>query len=185
MIAWCISILSNAHTVRGRPTLTNHIDSYISNNSSKKCQIRSSRTLEQHHTLLCFSYTHEFWRSKANWHFRFTLLPIILADLLGNTRFLRWVEKVMTCDFRSVLWGSVFQGSSLVIVMTINGSEKRNCEGGFWASQFSLFTNFQMYLFSFFLNFILLGCMSQNFCATFPYAQNKIAPSLIVTKTRR
>ena len=100
-------ILSNAHTVRGRPTLTNHIDSYISNNLSKKCQIRSSRTLEQHHTLLYFSYTHEFWRSKANWRFRFTLLPIILADLLGNTRFLRRVEKVMTCDFRSALWGSV------------------------------------------------------------------------------
>ena len=37
--------------------------------------------------------------------------------------------------FRSVSWVSVFQGSLLVIVMTINGSEKRNCEGGFWASE--------------------------------------------------
>ena len=41
--------------------------------------------------------------------------------------------------FRSVLWVSVFQGSLLVIVMTINGNEKRNCEGGFWASEFACF----------------------------------------------
>ena len=48
----------------------------------------------------------------------------------------------MVCDliggFRSVLWVSVSQGSLLVIVM-INGSEKRNCEGGFWASEFACF----------------------------------------------
>ena len=33
--------------------------------------------------------------------------------------------------FRSVLCGSVFQGSLPVIVIVIDGSEKRNCEGGF------------------------------------------------------
>ena len=33
--------------------------------------------------------------------------------------------------FRSVLCVSVFQGSLLVIVNMIDGSEKRNCEGGF------------------------------------------------------
>ena len=32
--------------------------------------------------------------------------------------------------FRSVLCVSVFQGSLLVIVITIYGSEKRNCESG-------------------------------------------------------
>ena len=36
------------------------------------------------------------------------------------------------CEFLS-------QGLLLVIVMMINGSEKRNCEGGFWASQFACF----------------------------------------------
>ena len=33
--------------------------------------------------------------------------------------------------FRTVLYVSVFQGSLLVIVIMIDGSEKRNCEGGF------------------------------------------------------
>ena len=33
--------------------------------------------------------------------------------------------------FRSVLCVSVFQGSLLVIVIMIDGSEKRNCEGAF------------------------------------------------------
>ena len=32
---------------------------------------------------------------------------------------------------RSVLCVSVFQGSLLVIVIMIDSSEKRNCEGGF------------------------------------------------------
>ena len=38
----------------------------------------------------------------------------------------------MIGGFRSVLWASVFQGSLLVIVIMIDGSEKRNSEGGFW-----------------------------------------------------
>ena len=33
--------------------------------------------------------------------------------------------------FRSVLCVSVFQGSLLVIIIMIDGSKKRNCEGGF------------------------------------------------------
>ena len=39
--------------------------------------------------------------------------------------------------FRSVLGVSVFQGSLLVIVIMIDGSEKRNCEGGFWTLEFA------------------------------------------------
>ena len=37
----------------------------------------------------------------------------------------------MIGGFRSVLCVSVLQGSLLVIVIKIGGSEKRNCEGGF------------------------------------------------------
>ena len=37
----------------------------------------------------------------------------------------------MIDGFRSVLCVFVFQGSLLVILMMIDGSEKRNCEGGF------------------------------------------------------
>ena len=35
------------------------------------------------------------------------------------------------CGFRSVLFVSLFQGSLLVIVVMIDGSDKHNCEGGF------------------------------------------------------
>ena len=53
-------------------------------------------------------------------------------------------EVYMVCDLWSVDFDPfceflLFQGSLLVIVMTINGSEKRNCEGGFWASDFACF----------------------------------------------
>ena len=37
----------------------------------------------------------------------------------------------MIGGFRYVLCVSVFQGSLVVIVLMIDGSEKRNCEGGF------------------------------------------------------
>ena len=38
----------------------------------------------------------------------------------------------MICDFQSILCVCVFQGSLLVIVIMIDGSEKRNyCEGAF------------------------------------------------------
>ena len=42
----------------------------------------------------------------------------------------------MICEFRSVLFVSVFQGLLFVIVIMIDGSEKRNYEGGFWTLQF-------------------------------------------------
>ena len=35
-------------------------------------------------SLLLFSQTCDFWSSKANWRLRFSLLSIILMDLLGN-----------------------------------------------------------------------------------------------------
>ena len=43
----------------------------------------------------------------------------------------------MIGGFQSVLCVSVFQGSSLVIVIMIDGSEKRNCEGGFCTIEFT------------------------------------------------
>ena len=39
--------------------------------------------------------------------------------------------------FQSILCVSVFQGSFLVIVIMIDGIEKRNCEGSFWALEFA------------------------------------------------
>ena len=41
--------------------------------------------------------------------------------------------------FQSVLCVSVFQGSSLVIVIMIDGSERRDCEGGFWNFRVRMF----------------------------------------------
>ena len=41
------------------------------------------------------------------------------------------------CGFRSVLCVSVFQGSLLVIVIMIDGREKRNCECSFWILDFA------------------------------------------------
>ena len=43
----------------------------------------------------------------------------------------------MIGGFQSVLCVSVFQGSLLVIIIMIDGSEKRNCEGGFWTLEFA------------------------------------------------
>ena len=37
----------------------------------------------------------------------------------------------VNCGIRSVLCVSLFQGSLLVIVIMIDGSDKHNCEGGF------------------------------------------------------
>ena len=39
--------------------------------------------------------------------------------------------------FQSVLYVSVFQGSLLVIVIMIDGSEKRNCENDFSTLEFT------------------------------------------------
>ena len=41
--------------------------------------------------------------------------------------------------FRSVLCVSLFQGSLLVIMIMIDGSVKRNCEGGFGTLEFTCF----------------------------------------------
>ena len=43
----------------------------------------------------------------------------------------------MICGFRSVLCVSLFQGSLLVIVIIIDGSDKHNCEGGFGTLEFA------------------------------------------------
>ena len=86
-----------------------------------------------------FSQTCELWRSKANWWLRFSLLSVILTDLLGNKTLLHGFKRswFVICGFRSVLCVSVFQGSLLVIVIMIDGSEKRNCEGGLWTLEFA------------------------------------------------
>ena len=39
--------------------------------------------------------------------------------------------------FRSILCVSVFPGSLLVIIIMIDGSEKRSSEGGFWTLKFA------------------------------------------------
>ena len=86
--------------------------------------------------LLRFSQTCEFWSSKANWRLCFSLPSIILTDVLGNKTLQQRVQYFMVCD----LWISirfVVHGSLLVIVIMIDGSEKRNCEGGFWALEFA------------------------------------------------
>ena len=86
-----------------------------------------------------FSQTCELWRSKANWWLRFSLLSVILTDLLGNKTLLHGCKRswFVICGFRSVLCVSLFQGSLLVIVIMIDGSEKRNCEGGLWTLEFA------------------------------------------------
>ena len=58
---------------------------------------------------------------------------LILTDLLGNKTLLHGFKRswFVICGFRSVLCVSLFQGSLLVIVTMIDGSDKHNCEGGF------------------------------------------------------
>ena len=48
-------------------------------------------------------------------------------------------QRLTSGGFRSVLCASVFQGSLLVIVIVIDGREKRNCEGGFLNFRIRLF----------------------------------------------
>ena len=65
---------------------------------------------------------------KTNVRVPHCLPSIIVADVLRNRSFLQLVQKVMVCDW----WVSkrfVFQGSLFVIVIMIDGSEKRNCKG--------------------------------------------------------
>ena len=44
--------------------------------------------------------------------------------------------------FWSVLCVSVFQGSLLVVIIMIDGSEKRNCEGGFWTLEVKFYEKY-------------------------------------------
>ena len=94
----------------------------------------------------------QFWSSKADWRLRFSLPSIILADLLGNRSSLQRVfKKVMVCD----LWLVDFDPFCAflcfkvrcfcMIVMIIDGSEKRICEGGVWTSEFACFWNVHIY----------------------------------------
>ena len=48
--------------------------------------------------LLRFSQTCKFWSSKANWRLHFSLLSVILTDLLENKTLLWRVQKVKVCD---------------------------------------------------------------------------------------
>ena len=75
----------------------------------------------------------KFESSEANRRLRFSLLSIILTDLLGNKTLLHGFKRswFVICGFRSALCVSLFQGSLLVIVIMIDGSDKHNCEGGF------------------------------------------------------
>ena len=56
----------------------------------------------------------------------FSLLSIIVTDLLGNKTLLHGFKRswFVICGFRSVLCVSLFQGSLLVIVNMIDGSDK-------------------------------------------------------------
>ena len=47
-----------------------------------------------------FQKTRKFWSSKADWRLRFSLPSIILADLLGNRRFLFTKVMVVIFDWR-------------------------------------------------------------------------------------
>ena len=95
-----------------------------------------------------FSQTCEFWSSEANRRLRFSLLSIILTDFLGNKTLLHGFKRswFLLCGFRSVLCVSLFQGSLLVIVIMIDGSDKHNCEFGFWTLEFACFWKAQLSL---------------------------------------
>ena len=77
-----------------------------------------------------FSQTCEFWSSEPNRRLRFSLLSIILTDLLGHKTLLHGFKRswLVICGFPSVLCVSLFQGSLLVIVIMIDSSDKHNCE---------------------------------------------------------
>ena len=95
--------------------------------------------------LLRFSKTREFWSSKGNSHLHFLLPSIILLDLLRNRSLLQWIQKVMVCNLWLVDFDPfcvslcTFQGWLLVIVIVTDSSEKRNCKGNFWTSEFMRF----------------------------------------------
>ena len=59
---------------------------------------RKGNTLK---VLLHFSQTCKFWSSKADWRLRFSLLSIILTDLLGNKTLLHGFKRsrFVICDW--------------------------------------------------------------------------------------
>ena len=88
--------------------------------------------------LLRFSQTCEFWSSKANWRLGFVAAVNHLNGTLRKQNFTFTGSKghglwFVIGGFQSVSCVSVFQGSLLVI----EGSEKCNCEGGFWTFEFA------------------------------------------------
>ena len=80
----------------------------------------------------------------STWNFRNFKPEFLLNGKRPLWSLLQRVQKVMVSDlwlvdldpFSEFLF---FKGSLLVMVMTIDGSEKSNCEGGFWASEFACF----------------------------------------------
>ena len=77
--------------------------------------------------------------NSAFWMTVFSLPSIILTALLGNNFNGLKRSWFVICDW----WISIrfvcfcVQGSLLVIVIKIDGSEKRNCEGGFCTIEFA------------------------------------------------
>ena len=73
------------------------------------------------------------------------LPSIISTDLLAKRSLLQWVQKVyglwfVISGFQPVLRVSLSQAVRCrVIVIMIDGSKKRNCEGAFWTSEFACF----------------------------------------------
>ena len=92
--------------------------------------------------LLRFSQPCEFWSSNAVFTIAFFAAVSHLNGPLRKQNFTLTGSKghglwFVIGGFRSILCVCVFQGSLLVIVIMIDGSEKRNCEGGFWTLEFA------------------------------------------------
>ena len=86
--------------------------------------------------LLRYSQTCEFWSSKDAFTIAFFAAVNHFNGPLRKQNFTLTGSKghglwFVIGGFRSVLCVSVFQGSLLVIVIMIDVSEKRSCEGGF------------------------------------------------------
>ena len=92
--------------------------------------------------LLRFSQTCEFWSSKPAFTIAFFGAVSHLNGPPRKQNFTLTGSKghglwFVIGGFQSILCVSVFQGSLLVIVIMIDGSKKRNCEGGFWTLEFA------------------------------------------------
>ena len=93
--------------------------------------------------VLRFSQTCKFWSSKAAFTIAFFAAVNHLNGPLRKQNFTLTGSKghglwFVIGWFWSILCVCVFQGSLLVIVIMIDGSEKRNyCEGAFWTLEFT------------------------------------------------